>query len=264
MNTLYLSSHFTLPLTPTPRIEGLAIKEVVGLLCNKTQKRKIYKDRKEDIENKYKGEKRAKFFPDEKFPWWRSFEVRKCTFFIFLSYSVSSTRSRSWQQGWIPSSWCSIPTSSLDLHVFATRRDACVVLFLVCSSSPHLLWRLWPPTWYYDNHTYIYIHLEVHVTIRFFFWKSDKYICKQTGVSISLSSISQTPWIFGVCHTECYMNLHGVTTLILWDFVYVIIIIISSSNHLYVNVTLEALRSTWHRTAKHVSKFTLHSFRFVR
>jgi hypothetical protein len=60
MNTLCLAppSPFTLPLTPTPKIEGLAIKEVVGLLCNKTQKRKIYKDRKEDIENKYKGKKK--------------------------------------------------------------------------------------------------------------------------------------------------------------------------------------------------------------
>ena len=49
---------FALSLTPTPRIGGLALKEVVGLLCNKTQKRKIYKDRKEDIENKYKGKKK--------------------------------------------------------------------------------------------------------------------------------------------------------------------------------------------------------------
>jgi hypothetical protein len=56
MNTLCLASPFTRPLTPTPRIEGLVIKEVVGLLCNKTEKRKIYKDRKEDIENKDKGE----------------------------------------------------------------------------------------------------------------------------------------------------------------------------------------------------------------
>jgi len=49
---------FARPLTPTPRIGGLALKEVVGLLCNKTQKRKIYKDRKEDIENKYKERKK--------------------------------------------------------------------------------------------------------------------------------------------------------------------------------------------------------------
>jgi len=62
------------------------------------------------------------------------------------------------------------------------------------------------------------------------------------------------------------MRLHGVSTLVLWNFVCVIIIIIVIIiiNHFYVNVTLEFLRCTWHRRAKHFLKFTLYSFQCVR
>jgi hypothetical protein len=60
MNTL-------LPAAPrhTPKVEGLVIKELGDLLCNKTHKKEniylyICKDGKEDIENEEKGEVDAK------------------------------------------------------------------------------------------------------------------------------------------------------------------------------------------------------------
>jgi hypothetical protein len=74
----HTNTNTLLPATPDPspthpRVEGLAIKEVVDLLCNKTHKKEeIYKDEEKDIENKGKGEvdvkKKVEFVPDDGFP----------------------------------------------------------------------------------------------------------------------------------------------------------------------------------------------------